>query len=194
MPTGTVVHRIHLSRFASASFNPCQGQPTRFAPIQDAHGQCVPSLYAGSNFEAAAFETLFHDVGTKGEIKTVPKRSLTERTHSAIQTKRELRLAKLFAPDLKPWQISRQSLIGSSPALYGATALWAVAIHHQFPQIDGLVWTSNQCDPELAYLFYGDRVVESEFDVVFTRDGTSDPDFLTDARTAGLRASIYFIV
>ncbi len=116
MPKGTVVHRIHLTRFGSASFNPCLGQPTRFAPIQDSSGNCVPSLYAGSNFEAAVFETLFHDVGTRGEVKTVPKRSLTERTHSAIQIKRDVRLAKLFAPDLKPWQISRQSLVGSSPA------------------------------------------------------------------------------
>lgn len=194
MPKGTVVHRIHLTRFGSASFNPCLGQPTRFAPIQDSSGNCVPSLYAGSNFEAAVFETLFHDVGTRGEVKTVPKRLLTERTHSAIQIKRDLRLAKLFAPDLKPWQISRQSLVGSSPALYDATALWAEAIHHQFREIDGLVWTSNQCDPERAYLFYGDRVTESDFDTVFVRDGAGAPDFLSDARQAGLRASIYFIV
>ena len=194
MPMGTVVHRIHLTRFASTSFNPCLGRPTRFAPIQDLHGNCVPSLYAGSNLESVAFETLFHEVGTRGEIKTVPVRSLTERTHSVIQTKRDLIFAQLFAPDLKPWQISRQSLIGTSPALYDATALWAKAIHHQFPTIDGLIWTSNQCDPERAYLFYGDRVAETDFDVVSARDGTSDADFLTDARQAALRASVYFIV
>ena len=189
-----MVHRIHLTRFASTSFNPCLGRPTRFAPIQDLHGICVPSLYAGSNLESVAFEILFHDVGTRGEIKTVPKRSLTERTHSASQTKRDLILAKLFALDVKPWQISRQSLIGTSPALYDATALWAEAIHHQFPTFDGLVWTSNQCDPEQACLFYGDRVAETDFDVVFARDGTSDADFLTDTRQAALRASVYFIV
>lgn len=183
-----------MSRFASASFNPCLGQPTRFAPIEDSVGACVPSLYAGSSFEAAAFETLFHDVGTKGETKTVPKRNLLERTHSAIQPNRDLTLAKLFAPDLKPWEISRQSLIGCSPALYEATAKWAEAIHHQFPTIDGLIWTSNQCDPDHAYLFFGDRVTETDFDILFTRDGTRDADFLTDARQAGLRASIYFIV
>jgi len=33
-------------------------EPTRFAPINDEDGQCVPSLYAAGTLEAAVYETI----------------------------------------------------------------------------------------------------------------------------------------
>ncbi len=68
----------------------------------------------------------------------------------------------------------------STPALYEQTVLWAVAIHGDIPDADGLVWTSNQCDPDDAYVFFGDRVYESDFTVVRSRNGDTDKSFLTD--------------
>jgi hypothetical protein len=31
-------------------------------------------------------------------------------------------------------------------------------MHDSFSDIDGLVWTSRRCDPEKAYLLFGDRI------------------------------------
>ena len=58
----TILHRTHGSSFRPAQFNPCKGQPTRFAPFLNAAGACVPTLYAATSREAAAFESAFHDI------------------------------------------------------------------------------------------------------------------------------------
>lgn len=176
--------------FSGNGFNPCQGSPTRFAPISDKNGDCVPSLYAGSTFDCACYETVFHDVPPSAKLKTVPKQNVTTRSHTTLKPGRSLTLANLRAVDLKKWSISRQGLIASSPKLYLQTARWAEHIHRQFPTVDGLCWTSNQCDPDTAYLFFGDRVSEADLVVVTTRDGLHDPSFLADVRSAGLRGGI----
>ena len=75
--------------------------------------------------------------------------------------------------------------ISSSPAFYGQTVLWAAAIHSDLPDAGGLVWTSNQCDPDDACLFFGDRVQESDFSAIRSRDDGSDKSFVTDVRTEG---------
>ena len=112
------------------------------------------------------------------------------RAHGKLETQRDVTVASLRTPDLAKWNISRNSLIASPPGLYKETAAWAKAIHDQFPDVEGLVWTSNQCDPENAYLFFGDRVRSDDLRIVSTRDCRSDPSFLTDVRQAGSRSGI----
>lgn len=46
--------------------------------------------------------------------------------------------------------------------------------HYQFPSVHGLVWTSNRCDPEAAFQFFGDRVASTGF-----------PDHARSRRTGG---------
>ena len=187
LPTGGRLHRVHLRRFAGNAFNPCLGGPTRFAPIRDAAGQCVPSLYAGSTLDAAVFETIFHDVPATARLKTVPLHAVEERVQSVLETRRDMRLAALRAPELLSWGVNRRDLIESEASSYARTAAWAAAIHRCFPDIDGLVWTSRQCDPDSAYLFFGDRSGASDFSAPAPRD---DDAFVADVRTAGRRAGI----
>lgn len=66
-----IVHRTHASGYRSAEFNPGEGQPTRFAPFEDKDGNCVPTLYGATSREAAAFETIFHDIEPSATFKTV---------------------------------------------------------------------------------------------------------------------------
>ena len=187
---GTRLHRVHAPNRISNEFNPCPGNPTRFAPTLDVHGRCVPSLYAGSTFIAAAYESIFHDVPAHAKRKSVPLSRVTDSAHGTIELQREVRLASLREPDLARWKISRNMLIASSPKLYPQTAAWAKAIHDQFPEVDGLVWTSNRCDPDDASLFFGDRVDAADIRVVAFRDGRRDSSFLADVRRAGQRAGI----
>lgn len=102
---------------------------------------------------------------------------------------RPLRLANLRAADLLKWNIGRDMLIGSLPKHYGATALWAKAVHDQFDWVHGLIWTSRLCDPHSALLLFGDRVGAADLQVAAVRQG-SDGSFLDDVRGAGNRGSI----
>lgn len=153
-------------------------------------GNCVPSLYAGDTLESAIHETIFHDVPVTAKRKTVPKTLVQSRAHGRLKVLRRVRLASLRGPDLQRWRISRTSLLATSPKLYVHTAAWARAIHHQFSNVEGLIWTSNQCDPDTAYLFFGDRINSADFQIMHTRDGRFDATFLSDVREAGRRSGI----
>ena len=184
LPRYDVLHRVHGRVFSGNAFNPCRGVRSRFAPIHDTRGRCVPSLYAAATVVAAIYETIFHDVPLTGTWKTVPQQAVTSRKHSVLLVGRPLRLASLRAPDLMKWGISREVLIGGSPTQFHATVRWAQAIHRQFDDVDGLVWTSNRSDPHNAMLFFGDRVNADDITVAAVRDG-ADRSFLADVRAAG---------
>ena len=186
---GELLHRVHDRAFAGDDFNPCRGGPTRFAPIRDQEGRCIPSLHAGTTLESAIYETIFHDVPPSANRKTVPRGMVESCSHSTLLMRRSLRLASLRAPDLMRWGVRRDVLIGSLPAQYARTALWAKAIHDQFGDVHGLIWTSNLCDPEGALLLFGDRVSATDLLVAGVRAGT-DGSFLGDVRTAGRRGAI----
>ena len=47
-PAGRPIHRIHLTRFAAAAFNPGARGNAWFSPIIDAHGDPIPTLYGCS--------------------------------------------------------------------------------------------------------------------------------------------------
>ena len=153
----------------------------------------MPSLYAGSSLEAAIFETIFHDVPVSPAPKSVPRFEVERRTHSRIAVGRELRLADLRTPDLHRWEVERGDLIGSGPSSYPRTALWAQALHQAWDEFDGMIWTSNRCDPDDALLLFGDRVREAEIEILKARAGDDDA-FLADVLQAGARAGISLTV
>ncbi|MDX8503240.1 RES family NAD+ phosphorylase [Mesorhizobium sp. VK4C] len=190
---GTVLHRTHGSSFRPAQFNPCMGQPTRFAPFQDSAGACVPTLYAATSREAAAFESIFHDIEPTAVFKTVRLDVIESRSVSRIAPKRDLLLAGLFAPDLKVWGISRGDLIETPKSTYGQTVLWAQAIHGARADVDGLLWTSPQCDPDRCVILFEDRVSEGDFQVHDSIEVGADADLLLEIRAFGLRAGITII-
>lgn len=162
---GTHLFRIHREEYAPAAFNPCAGAPSRFAPITDRPGSCVPSLYAATSHRAAAFETILHDI-LPGPFATAPDQMLQARNASTLRLRRDLTIARLHAPDLRRWSLAPADLSAAPSREYVRTARWAEAIHRQFPDLDGLVWTSNKCDPERCFVFFGDRVGEGDFEPI----------------------------
>jgi len=186
---GQLLHRIHAPQFPGNAFNPCQGGPTRFAPIHDIESKCIPTLYAADSVEAAIYETILHDVPLDAPRKSIPRYAVESRRHSTLMVRRTLHLASLRAPDLMRWGLTPAALIGTMPTQYPHTSRWAKAVHDQFPDVDGLVWTSNLCDPDTAVIFFGDRVDVADLLVASTRHG-SDGSFLEDARKAAQRANI----
>ncbi len=102
-------------------------------------------------------------------------------------------MVSLYAPDLKAWKVSRTNLIETPKATYVKTVLWAKAIHAAFPNAKGLVWTSRQCDPDSAMIFFEDRVQETDFDVVDSIDVSKSASMLLELRAYGQRAGITII-
>lgn len=169
------------------------GQPTRFAPFMNNAGACVPTLYAATSREAAAFESIFHDIEPTAPFKTVRLDTVESRSVSRIAPKRDLLVAGLFAPDLKAWGLSRGELIETPKSTYGQTAVWAQAIHSARSDLDGLIRTSRQCDPDRCVILFEDRVGEADFDIHDRIDVSANADLLLELRNFGKRAGITII-
>jgi hypothetical protein len=163
-PAGEAIHVIHDTRYAPESFNPGvddQGalrNPTRFAPIRDRRGKVVPYLYGGSTREGAIFETVFHNVPVDAEDKFVDLDDCAQRGHGQLVPARDLRLVNLTTDGLHRLKVPKEELITSAPRDDLHTARWAEALHHQFKDIDGLMWMSRRRDRDRALMLFGDRV------------------------------------
>lgn len=153
----------------------------------------MPTLYAATNREAAAFESIFHDIEATAAFKTVRLDVVEARSVSQIAPRRDLQLASLFTPDLKAWSLQRTDLVDTPKSTYSQTVLWAQAIHDAQANIDGLIWTSRQCDPEQCVILFEDRISESEFDVMERLEVASDAALLLELRGYGRRAGIDII-
>ena len=109
-------------------------------------------------------------------------------------TARQLLLANLREPDLNRLGLTRAQLIDTLSDQYARTARWAEAFHRAGPQIAGLVWTSRRCDPQSAYLLFGDRVAPGDLTLVATTPISASADLTEKARRAGRRAGLTLTV
>ena len=165
LPAGTVVHRFCALARPPNAFNPCLGEPTRFAPlhVMTATGRtCVPTLYVGETYESAAFETVFRNLPPKPLRRQVFEIDLAGCGYGRLLANRDLILGPFFHQNLARIGQTRQSMIDTDATCYGDTVLWAAAVHRSFPALDGLVWTSHQHDRDFACVLFGDRVSEAD--------------------------------
>lgn len=194
LSVGTRLHRVHVIRFDGNSFNPCRGDPTRFAPFyRRDDGACVPTLYAATTFDAAAYETVFHDIDPRTRFKTIRREALVSRAHSILEVARPLRLARFFRPDMMAWKVDAAEVVGAPAAAFATTARWAAGVHAADPALEGIVWTSNRCDPDCCVVLFGDRV-EPDALHVRQRRQVHDESLMRDFRAAAGRAAITIVV
>jgi hypothetical protein len=113
---------------------------------------------------------------------------------SRIAPKRDLLVARRFAPDLKAWGLSRGELIETPKSTYVQTVLWAQAIHRARSDLDRLIWTSRQCDPEQCVVLFEDRIGEVDFDIHGCIDVSADASLLLELRNFGQRAGITIVL
>lgn len=182
------MHRIHGIQWRSAQFN-TGGHVTRFSPITDTEGRRIPVLYAGRTFEVAAYESLFHAISPNQDTPIWPASGLTALVHSTLETKRDLVLAPLFRRNLIGWNVSDLEIVKAPARYYRQTARWAEAVHRSIVEAAGMVWISNREGSDRCYVFFGDRVVESDFAVSSQRQGR-DEALLAGVREAALHGGI----
>lgn len=190
LPAGSGLYRLHDPHFAGDEPNPCRGGPTRFAPIFRPSGACIPTLYAASSFEAAVFESIFHDVPHAAATKFVPLGKVTSRSLSRLVTRVDLTLASLNEPDLNRLGLTRADLVDTPPTAYSSTVRWAEAMHAADSALQGLAWTSRRCDPETAFILFGDRLPAGALEVADRIELAASADHLGEIRRFGQRAGI----
>lgn len=189
LESGSIVHRIHDRRYSGISFNKRRDVTSRFSPICDIRGEVIPVLYVAETFEVAVCETIFHDVNAKIPEKHVSKVAIYTRAYTQIRITRNIKLASLRKQDLKKWLVTPSELIHSLPDQFDQTTKWSQEIHNQFDYVEGLIWTSNQCDPDSAIILFGDRVPEKFLEIVKVQDGMYDRSFLNDVIEIGQRSN-----
>jgi hypothetical protein len=152
------LHRIHLDLYAGDQFNGGFNGNARFSPIRNAQGDPIPTLYAAATFDAAAMESVFHDVSHAPGFKHYDKRKLEGQLHSGVKVKNDLTLADLGSVALRKLGVQRKQLIDTEKDQYPKTRSWAEAIHARHEDIQGLSWISRQDDSARAVMLFGDRI------------------------------------
>lgn len=175
LDSGTVLHRIHDSQFAATAFNPGLGN-SRFAPFSVADTP-VPTAYAATSLECAAFETIFHDLDARAAFKVVPISRLEQLHYSTFEVRRPLKLASLYSADLMKFGLERQQVIDTPRSSYPTTRLWSPAVHQSDPATDGIIWVSRKYDQERALMLFGDRILPEAITPI------SSARIMDDART-----------
>lgn len=105
---------------------------------------------------------------------------------------RNLALIDLSPISLRKLGISRRDLIESGGSQYPKTRSWALALHEQFPDSEGLRWTSRQAAPDTALLLFEDRLAGPAFTVkgspipLIQSDGSPILDVLLLAQRLGV--------
>jgi hypothetical protein len=186
LPAGTELHRLHSRDFGACAFNPCRGEPTRFAPIADGAGACVPSIYAATTFDGAAYETVFR--GTPSRYAAVPRQRLNDRAASVIRPVRSLRLVGLFTPELKGWGLEPEQVLKADEASHDFCRALAARIWRDNPRADGLIWASVRDSAARAMVFFGGRVAAGDLAEIGTRLAAEDESVVEDLVRAGRRA------
>ena len=106
-------------------------------------------------------ETVFHDVPFVSGPKMWSKAThVAGKVWSQLTLSRNLSLIDLSAVPLHKLGISRKDLIECDASQYSETRGWALALHDQYPDIEGLTWTSRQADPARAFVLFEDRLTD----------------------------------
>jgi hypothetical protein len=155
---GLEFHRVHDLAFGGSEFNTSSKGNARFSPITDEAGVLIPTLYAGTTFDCALMETIFHDVPFKAGFKPFSKLKMNGKVHSILLPAADLRLIDLSSVALHKLGVKRTQLIDTTKAHYAATRRWAQALYSQFPNAQGLRWTSRQDDQAHAVILFRTRV------------------------------------
>jgi hypothetical protein len=190
LPAGTELHRLHDVDYTGASFNPCKGEPTRFAPLFDGV-TCIPTFYAATTFDGAAYETIFR--GIPDPYAGIPRASLDDRGASLIVPRRDLTLVPLFTPELVGWGLEAATVFSSNASSYVPCRGLALQAWRDNPAADGLIWSSVRDNSAQAMLIFEGRAEASDFELHSIREVRAEPVLLDEIADAGRRAGFTII-
>lgn len=192
LPVGAVLWRIHAEKLAGDAFKPGFGF-SRFAPIGPVRKR-VPTAYAAEEFEAAVYETIFHDLDPAQSFKTYPLSKLADVRCSVLRVASPLALHSFLAPDLMKLGVARNQLIDTSSREFPDTRRWSAALHRKDTVLNGMVWESRPYPSSLAMMFFGDRVPPGALSVVSTVRIDAGPSLIMRFRALAERSGVTLVV
>lgn len=173
------IFRIHDKAFGPVEFNASGRGDARFSPLVTPKGKIIPTLYGGNTFNCAAMETVFHDLPDQNvDDYILDFNDLEPLAVSRIYPSRELRLLSLASRHLIALKLKKTEVIETPVTDYPKTRALALQWHADYPDIDGLYWTSRQDDEAQACMLFGDRVTETDFTVELDSDPLQKPAHL----------------
>lgn len=188
LPVGAQLWRIHGARFAGGAFNPGVGE-TRFAPIGPKRKR-VPTAYAADGFEAAVYETIFHDLDPAQPFKTYPLSALAAVRCSVLRVATPLQLRSFLAPDLMKLGVARNQLIDTTAREFTDTRRWSAALHRADRETQGMVWESRAYPSARALMLFGDRIPAAALSVVSSTAIDADPALALRLRALADRSGV----
>lgn len=192
LAVGAVLWRIHAESLAGDTFNPGFGF-SRFAPIGPVRKR-VPTAYAAEEFEAAVYETIFHDLDPAQSFKTYPLSKLADLRCSVLRVASPLALRSFLTPDLMKLGVARNQLIDTSSREFPDTRLWSAALHRKDTFTHGMVWESRPYPSSIAMMFFGDRVPPGALSVVNSTRIDADPVLAMRFRALADRSGVALVV
>ena len=192
LPVGTQLWRIHDARFAGDVFNPGKGM-SRFTPIGPVRKR-IPTVYAASEFEAAVYETVFHNLDPAQPFKTYPLSKLADVRCSVLRVTSSLALRSFLTPDLMKLGVARNQLIDTPAREFPDTRRWSAALHRKDAETNGMVWESRPYPSSLAMMFFGDRVPPVALSVVSSTRIDVDPTHAMRFKALAERSGVTLVV
>lgn len=190
---GETLFRVHPDIYGSLQFNPSSRGNARFSPLIDSDGTVIPTIYAGTTLDCALMETVFHDVPFTAGPKIWSKTThVAGKVYSQLTLSRDLILIDLSAVPLHKLGIPRKELIECDGSHYPETRAWALALHDQYPDAEGLLWTSRQADPARALILFEDRLKTSALSVSGKPNGLllADGSAISEVLQLALRLNV----
>lgn len=186
LPMSTELFRVHDERFSGTAFNPCMGKATRFTHLSDEGGNCIPTAYAATTLDGAAYETVFR--GTPNKYQSTPRQMLDDRTVSSLSLVTDLILVPLFTPELRKWEIEAEEFFKSTNTAYVTCRALCFRVWRDNPTAQGIIWSSVQDSGAQAMLLFGDRVEQSALTLISSKNVRTDHTALDALEDAGSRA------
>lgn len=185
----TTLYRNHHKNYPGASFNPCLGDPTRFAPLLTPTSTCIPTFYAATTFDAAAYETVFRE--PPGPFAAYPRQKLQNRGVSSIAPKANLRLVPFFTPELAGLGLNEIDVFLRKETVYASCRALARMAWRDNPAAHGIIWSSVRDSQAQAMVLFGDRLAQSDFTVLQIRMVASDRTLLDEFSDAAARSGTF---
>ncbi|MCG5487191.1 MAG: RES family NAD+ phosphorylase [Sinorhizobium meliloti] len=152
LDAGDIIVRVHRKIHGPIFFGPASGSPPegRF----DAPAGQYRLLYAAQRLEGAFVETVLR----RAANRIIRRAFVEERTWTPLRLQRPLVLAKIMDEGLLFHGVDASISAGSD---YAPSRALALALHEDFPALDGLAYRSRHNNGEICFALF-DRVLPTD--------------------------------
>lgn len=152
----------------------------------------VPTAYAAEDFEAAVYETIFHDLDPAEPFKTYSLSKLADVLCSVLRVASPLALRSFLAPDLMKLGVARTPLIDTPAREFPDTRNWSSALHRKDTTTHGMVWESRPY-PSSKAMMLGDRLPPRALSVVSTARIDANPSLAMRFKALADRSGVTLV-